>query len=130
MYFYADNPQPLGHAINVWRMNANKAYLRHYDNLLALHFFADKGNFAERQQAEKEMVICKRKLTFWERHPNFDWASVLPEIEKRNKQWGFTPKMSKPATPTARPAAAPGSKLKALPQQAGTFYRSEDEVPF
>ncbi len=87
MYFYSDT-KPREHTdINVWKMNGSKAYLRHFENYLFLNFVAVKGTREERASVEKEIILCNRKLSFWERHPNFDAAYVQGEKEKMIKQW-------------------------------------------
>ena len=87
MYFYSDTA-PRGQSdINVWKMNGSKGYLRHFDNFLILSVFAKEGTREERAQAEKELLICKKKLSFWERHPNFDAAHVQKEKEQKIKLW-------------------------------------------
>jgi hypothetical protein len=48
------------------------------------------GNMNERRQASKEMDICQRKMERMEKHANFDWEQVLPEIEKLKKLWSKT----------------------------------------
>jgi hypothetical protein len=45
------------------------------------------GDMQERAQASKEMNICQRKMERMEKHANFDWEKVLPEIEKLKKLW-------------------------------------------
>lgn len=86
-FFYSDTAPRSASTINVWKMNGTKGYLRHYDNFLYLNFMAQHGTRVERIQAEKEMVICKRKLAFWERHPNTDRELLRVEKERMNRQW-------------------------------------------
>lgn len=87
MYFYSETAPRSNSKIDVWKMNGSEAYLRHFDNFLFLDFLAKNGSRAERADAEKEILICKRKLAFWERHPNFDAAYVQRGKEMRIKQW-------------------------------------------
>lgn len=87
MYFYSDTAPRSNSDINVWKMNGSKAYLRHFDNFLFLDFVAKKGTRAERADAEKEILICKKKLSFWERHPNFDADLVQREKERKIREW-------------------------------------------
>lgn len=87
MYFYSDTA-PRGQSdIDVWKMNGSAAYLRHFDNFLILTVFAKEGTREERAQAEKELLICGKKLRFWERHPKFDAALVQKEKEQRIRLW-------------------------------------------
>lgn len=87
MYFYSDTAPRGTSNINVWKMNGSKGYLRHFSNYLFLNFVATKGTREERAAVEKEITICKRKLDFWERHPNFDPDYVRGEKEMMIKQW-------------------------------------------
>lgn len=67
--------------------DGTKAYLRHYENKLYLSFIAKNGSRTERCQAEKELVICERKLAYWEKHPSFVGGSARSGMEKLNKAW-------------------------------------------
>lgn len=87
MFFYSDTKDGGTPKVDIWRMNGTKAYLRHYDNLLFLDFMAKNGTRVERHQAEKEMVICRRKLKFWENHPNYNHEEALKGISLAKKQW-------------------------------------------
>jgi hypothetical protein len=87
MYFYSDTAPRGTSDINVWKMNGSRAYLRHFDNFLFLDFVTKKGTREERAAVEKEILICKKKLTFWERHPNFDPEFVQAEKARKIKEW-------------------------------------------
>jgi hypothetical protein len=87
MFFYSDTAPKTVSDINVWKMNGSKGYLRHFANYLVLCFFAKSGSREERAAIEKEILICQRKLTFWERHPNYDAALVQREKERMIKEW-------------------------------------------
>jgi len=73
--------------ISVSQMDGTKAFLRHFENKLYLSFIATNGTRQERWQAGKELEICERKLTFWEKHPRFCGQTVKREMEKLSKQW-------------------------------------------
>lgn len=82
MYFYSDTAPKNASDINVWKMNGSRAYLRHFENFLFLDFVAKKGDRVERANAEKEILICKRKLQFWSGTP----TSMPPSFRaKRNR---------------------------------------------
>lgn len=88
MFLYSDTaPRTNSFQGDVWKMDANKGYMRHYDNLLYLQFIQKEGSFVEKRQATKEIEICKRKLKFWEHHPNYDHDVVRPQVEKKVKEW-------------------------------------------
>jgi len=68
--------------------NANKGYLRHYANYLFLDFIIKNSkNTIEKIQATKEIVICERKMKWWENLPLFDRAYVNDEMKKLRKDW-------------------------------------------
>ena len=56
------------------RIDATGGYLRHFANLAYLEFIASNAaaTWQERQQAEKEIPIAKRKMAYHQNHPNFD----------------------------------------------------------
>lgn len=87
MYFYSDIAPRGKSDIDVWKMNGSKAYLRHYDNYLVLNFIAKNGTRQERAEVEKEILICERKLAFWEKHPNYDREVVARAKEQMLKDW-------------------------------------------
>jgi hypothetical protein len=84
---YNENERYTGPPISYNKINANRSYLRHYENSLLLQFLMLNGDMQERAQASKEMNICQRKMERMEKHANFDWEKVLPEIEKLKKLW-------------------------------------------
>ena len=90
MFFYSDTKEKFtGNPSRIWEMNGTKVYVSHYSNLLYLQFVANNplASFIERQQAEKEIKLCEKKLEWWKRHPNFDQVEALREVEKLKKQW-------------------------------------------
>jgi hypothetical protein len=84
---YNENEVYTGPPISYNKINANRSYLRHYENSLLLQFMMLNGDMRERAQASKEMGICQRKMERMEKHANFNWDAVLPEIEKLKKLW-------------------------------------------
>ena len=84
---YNENERYNGPPISYDKINANRSYLRHYENSLLLQFVLNNGTQNERRQASKELAICDAKMSRMEKHANFDWAVVLPEIEKLKKMW-------------------------------------------
>ena len=69
------------------RCDAVKVYMDHYSNLLVLEFMSANGDFKERAQADAEIEICKRKMKFWKRQPNFfqDEATRKMALHKENR---------------------------------------------
>lgn len=86
-FFYESHQAPLTHAIDFDRMDATKKFLEHYDNYLILHAFAKTGDYNERHQAEKEIVIARRKMEFWKRRSKFDYDAAMKQVAIKNKQW-------------------------------------------
>lgn len=85
--FYSETSVRTGNPVDVWKMDGTKAYLGHYANLLMLNFFAKQGTRTERADAEKEIAICDRKLSFWRRHPNYDHELALKGVEALKRDW-------------------------------------------
>lgn len=85
--FYSDTSVRTGTPVDVWKMDGTKQYLTHYANLLMLNFFAKHGTRAERADAEKELIICDRKLAFWRRHPNYVHELALKGVEALKRDW-------------------------------------------
>lgn len=84
---YDENERYNGPPISYYKINANKSYLRHYENSLLLQFMLQNGNMKERADASKELAICDKKMNYMEKHANFVWEAVLPEIERLKKLW-------------------------------------------
>lgn len=86
-FFYSEAREPFTGAVDFHKLNAVKGYMRHFDNLMYLTFMANNGTFQEKAQARKELVICERKLKWWENHPNYIKDEVLAAIAKVKAQW-------------------------------------------
>lgn len=87
--FYADNTQrPAGPVTGYLHWPAVKKYLEHYGNYLILDAISKAPkNAVEKRQALKEMTICERKLTYWQRHPNFDDQEAKRGVAVLKAQW-------------------------------------------
>jgi hypothetical protein len=70
-------------------LDASGFYVRHYSNLLYLQFISSnpRATYSERRQADRELVICQRKLDHWKRHPNWRQEVVDPMIIKLKRDW-------------------------------------------
>lgn len=85
MFFYKDDREDFNPYV-VKRMDPTKAYLRHYDNMLFLQFILNySDDRVERHQANKEMVICQRKLDYWARSADKD--AMLRGTAELKKNW-------------------------------------------
>jgi hypothetical protein len=47
----------------------------------------NNGSTAEKLQAQKEFVVCERKMKFWEHHANFDKNEAVKVAESTKKKW-------------------------------------------
>jgi hypothetical protein len=63
------------------------AWAVHAGNRAYLEFMAKKGDFKERLQAARELLICGRKMAFWERHPNWSRASAERTLARVRSDW-------------------------------------------
>lgn len=72
------------------RVNATGGFIRHFGNQLYLEFIAGNpdATWAERQQAEKELLICKRKMAWHSNHPNFSQSAAEAGMAKIKRDWG------------------------------------------
>jgi hypothetical protein len=67
---------------------ATKHYLNHYGNFVLLSFIAGRSeDFRERYQANKEIMIAKRKMKFWYRHANFSLKEAMEGIAEVKRIW-------------------------------------------
>ena len=87
---YDDNPSPRsGGKFNFADADATKFYMQHYSNRLLLQFIANNplADFSEKQQANKELLICDRKLQFWMRHANFSQKAASEASSQLLREW-------------------------------------------
>ena len=71
------------------KMNATQGYLTHYGNFLYLRFIETNtlATKAEQRQASREILIAERKMTWWQKHPNYDQLEVTEGKRKLHNQW-------------------------------------------
>ena len=85
---YDEIPAPfVGRRFDVANADATAFWLRHFENSLTLKFFLEKGTFAERVQASRELTICDRKLAYWKRHPNFSTGAAERGATALKNRW-------------------------------------------
>ena len=69
---YDPTPSRFDGAVPYNRLNANKRWSEHTYNLIILkHIETTTPDVREKIQAAKEIIVCQKKITWWERHPNF-----------------------------------------------------------
>jgi len=65
-----------------------RPYVTHYGNLLYLQFILrESTDRLEKRQAEKEVVICERKLAFWARQPQMLATEAANQVGALKAQW-------------------------------------------
>ena len=90
MFIYSEGKQEKpAFFVPYHKMNAVNGYLTHYSNFMYLRFIRDSplSTAAEKRQAIREITICDRKLTWWQRHPNYDSVAVGEGKRKLHEQW-------------------------------------------
>lgn len=69
-------------------LDPNVMYLKHYENLMYLTFIANRSeSIIEKFQAQKELVVCERKLEFWKKKHGFDLKLVADRCVNIKKTW-------------------------------------------
>ena len=76
-----------GAAFDPTRCDAVKLYMKHYNNALYLTFMLSNGTTVEKHEASKEMVICERKMKYWERQPHFCTEEANRQRIAAKKLW-------------------------------------------
>ncbi|UVK46833.1 hypothetical protein BPNPMPFG_002544 [Mesorhizobium sp. AR07] len=68
--------------INLDNADGTRGFLSHFNNYLFLKFVANnpESTLNERIDAENEMILCEKKLEFWERHPRFVLSAAIRQI--------------------------------------------------
>jgi len=89
MLIYDETPLPGKNkgAIPIADLDATKLYLGHFENSLMLKFFLANGTTKEKADASRELVICERKMKFWERQQNFDQAKATEGTNLLKLNW-------------------------------------------
>ena len=59
------------------KQNATRYWLEHKINLLELTKMLSHANFSDRFTIAELISIAERKVTHWERHPNFNLQKAL-----------------------------------------------------
>ena len=64
-------------------------YLKHYENYLFLKFIANNSDKTlEKLQAQKELLICDRKIEYWRRRMSpAEWKLAIEESSKKANMW-------------------------------------------
>lgn len=87
-FFYKDNSEPFTGGVSLSKLNKNKMYRNHLENLMFLEFVSrNTTDFREKHQAEKEIVIAKRKMAFWSKFPDFDNRQGMLDMQELKRHW-------------------------------------------
>lgn len=68
----------------------NPKYVLHYGNWLYLTFITSRTQGLDRFQAEKELILCEKKLDWWSKRPGFELVLCLPKVLELKRQWEVT----------------------------------------
>ena len=69
---------------SVYKMNPNSCWATHFYNRKVLeHIARATKDYAEKHQAEKEIGMADRKMSFWEKLPDFDLNNARSIVKKR-----------------------------------------------
>lgn len=84
---YDDSPQPGGFRGPPNTSNPNRPYRKHLENYYYLLFMSENGSPAEKHQAQKELLICERKLKWWKAQPAFSIEQAGRDTQELKRQW-------------------------------------------
>lgn len=113
-----------GQPISEWDTDAvMNAWSKHVGYYYELMFYLKNGTTEEKTEASNELAICDRKLSFWERHPQFDVVRARVIVKELAAGWDMEPmKLGRTRSPASTSTsfkdtfssplamAAPGSK--------------------
>ena len=90
-YFYSDTSSNDYNPSLINRLNPNNQYKKHLENHFFLKFILLRSDsIIEKAQANKELTICERKLTFWSNKPNFDQTIANQHNRELKSLWSST----------------------------------------
>jgi hypothetical protein len=90
MFFYSDTHGGAFDPNLIARLNPTTQYCKHLDNWFYLKFvLMNSKNFSEQSQANKELTICERKLTYWKRSGKFDSVAAQKHKDQLKKTWNI-----------------------------------------
>jgi hypothetical protein len=90
MFCYDESVRSNSFSASFANIDPNKQWEKHYSNLVYLNFIAQNklSTFQEKAQAEREIIIAKRKIAYWERHSSFSLEVATQTATKIKKDWG------------------------------------------
>lgn len=88
-FFYPENePRRFSGKGGYKELRATNIWLRHYENQLFLEFFLEhETDFVQKRETARELQVCRKKLEYWKKHPNWDMAQATAGATRLKKQW-------------------------------------------
>lgn len=88
MFFYSSEKSQFEGSIPLSRINKNTQFKKHLENLMFLEFISlNTKDFKEKHQAEKEIIIAKKKMIYWSRFKDFDQKQKELDTVELKKKW-------------------------------------------
>lgn len=80
MAFLIYDSAPSAYSGGALKLNANNQAAKHLKNYYALRkVFSTTSDSSVRRQAQSEMLVAERKITFWQRKQDFDQALYVAD---------------------------------------------------
>ena len=89
-YFYSDSEerQSGGPPIDFTKIDAVKAWAKHYANMLMLGFLeANETDGRARADVRREIAVCQKKMDYWQKQPSWEAVRGLDAAEECKKLW-------------------------------------------
>jgi hypothetical protein len=89
MFFYADvePPRNPNQPFILKPETPNRLYAEHYSNSLMLAFFLQHWTALEKMQASKELIVCERKMKYWQHHSDFSDKKADADRAEIKSNW-------------------------------------------
>lgn len=88
---YSTSDSKFEGSFDPYRYSGSSQFEKHFGNLMYLEFFVTNtlATFVEKQQAETEIEVAKRKMKYWKRIADSQGETdqVNEAIQRIKKQW-------------------------------------------
>lgn len=84
---YSDTEPKTAFSGSLGNINPNRAWKNHLENWYFLKLTYMNGSFLDQHKASKELVICERKMEFWERRASFNHDIAREDIATTKRKW-------------------------------------------
>lgn len=90
-FVYSENIKNSNFVFDPLKVDPVKQYEKHFENLLYLDYIASSplSSFSERHQAEKEMIIARRKMKYWKKYVDIAGLSIQSTVEQAKRKWKY-----------------------------------------